>query len=173
MCRAYSSLWLYGSWYLGLRPRLVCGAPLALRAADGSWRWIGGVWGIFCAEGGWLVMNWEHWWIAMSVDVDRAYRLDGKVALVTGGASGIGAATARELTRAGASVWIADVNLPAAQALAGELTDARAIQMDVTSAASIAAVLDRIDRTGAAGHSGEQCGDWAGGRSGVDQRGGF
>jgi NAD(P)-dependent dehydrogenase (short-subunit alcohol dehydrogenase family) len=43
-------------------------------------------------------------------------------------------------------VWIADLNLPAAQALAGELADARAIQMDVTSAASIAAVLDRMDR---------------------------
>jgi NAD(P)-dependent dehydrogenase (short-subunit alcohol dehydrogenase family) len=83
----------------------------------------------------------------MSDGVDQPYRLDGKVALVTGGASGIGAATARELTRAGASVWIADVNLPAAEGLAGELTGARAIAMDVTSAASIGAALERIDRT--------------------------
>jgi NAD(P)-dependent dehydrogenase (short-subunit alcohol dehydrogenase family) len=81
----------------------------------------------------------------MSDGVDRAYRLDGKVALVTGGASGIGAATARELTRAGASVWIADVNLQAAEGLASELKGARAIEMDVTSAASIGAALDRID----------------------------
>jgi NAD(P)-dependent dehydrogenase (short-subunit alcohol dehydrogenase family) len=81
----------------------------------------------------------------MSDGVDRAYRLDGKVALVTGGASGIGAATARELTRAGASVWIADVNLQAAEGLASELKGARAIAMDVTSAASIGAALDRID----------------------------
>jgi 2-keto-3-deoxy-L-fuconate dehydrogenase len=81
----------------------------------------------------------------MSDGVDRAYRLDGKIALVTGGASGIGAATARELTRAGASVWIADVNLQAAEGLASELKGARAIAMDVTSAASIGAALDRID----------------------------
>jgi NAD(P)-dependent dehydrogenase (short-subunit alcohol dehydrogenase family) len=81
----------------------------------------------------------------MSDGVDRPYRLDGKVALVTGGASGIGAATARELTRAGASVWIADVNLQAAEGLASELKGARAIAMDVTSAASIGAALDRID----------------------------
>jgi NAD(P)-dependent dehydrogenase (short-subunit alcohol dehydrogenase family) len=80
----------------------------------------------------------------MSHDVDRPYRLDGKVALVTGGASGIGAATSRELTRAGASVWIADLNFEAAQGLAGELHGARAVRMDVTDAASIGAALDQI-----------------------------
>ena len=37
------------------------------------------------------------------------FDLTGKVAIVTGGASGIGAATARRLRRAGAEVWIADV----------------------------------------------------------------
>jgi NAD(P)-dependent dehydrogenase (short-subunit alcohol dehydrogenase family) len=80
----------------------------------------------------------------MSHDVDQPYRLDGKVALVTGGASGIGAATSRELTRAGASVWIADLNFEAALGLAGELHGARAIRMDVTDAASIGAALDQI-----------------------------
>jgi 2-keto-3-deoxy-L-fuconate dehydrogenase len=80
----------------------------------------------------------------MSVEVDRAYRLDGKVALVTGGASGIGAATARELTRAGARVWIADLNIAAAEALAGELEGVRAVVMDVTSAGSIAAAMEMI-----------------------------
>jgi 2-keto-3-deoxy-L-fuconate dehydrogenase len=80
----------------------------------------------------------------MSGDADRAYRLDGTVALVTGGASGIGAATARELTRAGARVWIADLNLAAAQELANELDGARAVAMDVTDAASIAGVMDAI-----------------------------
>ena len=34
------------------------------------------------------------------------FRLDGRLALVTGGASGIGEATAKELVRAGAFVWI-------------------------------------------------------------------
>ena len=80
----------------------------------------------------------------MSSDVDRPYRLDGKTALVTGGASGIGAATSRELTRAGAQVFIADLNLEAAEGLAGELHEARAIRMDVTQAASIGAALDQI-----------------------------
>jgi NAD(P)-dependent dehydrogenase (short-subunit alcohol dehydrogenase family) len=80
----------------------------------------------------------------MTHDVDRPYRLDGKVALVTGGASGIGAATSRELTRAGASVWIGDLNLEAAQALATELPAGRAIRMDVTDAASIGAALGQI-----------------------------
>lgn len=71
----------------------------------------------------------------------EAFRLDGKIALITGGASGIGAATCRELSRAGAQVVIADLNLPAAEALAAELPDAKAVQMDVTNAASIAAAL--------------------------------
>jgi len=74
----------------------------------------------------------------MSIDGEQPYRLDGKVALVTGGASGIGAATCRELTRGGARVLIADLNLAAAQALAGELEGAQAVEMDVTSAASVA-----------------------------------
>jgi 2-keto-3-deoxy-L-fuconate dehydrogenase len=73
-----------------------------------------------------------------------AFRLDGKIALVTGGASGIGAATCRELTRAGAHVIIADLNLPAAQSLAAELPNARAIEMDVTDAASIARAFSSI-----------------------------
>jgi 2-keto-3-deoxy-L-fuconate dehydrogenase len=82
----------------------------------------------------------------MSNEAAQPYRLDGKIALVTGGASGIGAATSRELTRAGAQVWIADVNLGAAQALAAELAGARAIEMDVTQAASVEAVRGAISR---------------------------
>ena len=73
------------------------------------------------------------------------FRLENKIALVTGGASGIGAATARELTRAGAHVVIADLNLPAAEALAAELPNARAIAMDVTDAASIARAFAGIE----------------------------
>jgi len=76
---------------------------------------------------------------------DQPYRLDGKVALVTGGGSGIGAATCRELARAGAEVIVADLNLAAAEALAKELAGSRAVEMDVTSAASIAAVAAKVD----------------------------
>jgi 2-keto-3-deoxy-L-fuconate dehydrogenase len=78
----------------------------------------------------------------------EAFGLNGKVALVTGGASGIGAATCRELDRAGASVVIADVNLDAAQVLASELQRATAVRMDVTDAVSVQEVargLGRLD----------------------------
>lgn len=73
-----------------------------------------------------------------------SFRLEKKIALVTGAASGIGAATARELTRAGAHVLIADLNLPAAQSLAAELPNAKAVAMDVTDADSIAATVKAI-----------------------------
>jgi NAD(P)-dependent dehydrogenase (short-subunit alcohol dehydrogenase family) len=74
----------------------------------------------------------------------ESFRLEKLVALVTGGASGIGAATASELARAGAHVLIADINLAAAEALASGLPNAMAIAMDVTGAASIAAAFERI-----------------------------
>jgi 2-keto-3-deoxy-L-fuconate dehydrogenase len=79
---------------------------------------------------------------------DGAFRLDGLNALVTGGGSGIGEATCRELARAGAFVWIADINLAAAEALAAKLENARAVRMDVTSTDSIneaAALLPGLD----------------------------
>jgi NAD(P)-dependent dehydrogenase (short-subunit alcohol dehydrogenase family) len=68
------------------------------------------------------------------------FDLSGKVAVVTGGASGIGAATARRLRRAGAAVLIAD--------LADAEADARAWgcdfrRTDVSDEAEIAAMLDR------------------------------
>lgn len=81
-----------------------------------------------------------------SSPVTEAFRLDGRHALVTGGASGIGEATARELARAGAHVWVADVNLAAAEALAGSLGSARALHLDVTSPDSIAAAVAQLDR---------------------------
>lgn len=72
------------------------------------------------------------------------FSLENKIALVTGGASGIGAATARELTRAGAHVLIADLNLPAAESLSAQLPNSKPIQMDVTDAASIAAAFATV-----------------------------
>lgn len=47
--------------------------------------------------------------------------LDAKVAIVTGGASGIGAATARLLAAAGATVVVSDLNEPAGREVAGEV----------------------------------------------------
>ncbi|MCU1224909.1 MAG: Short-chain dehydrogenase [Edaphobacter sp.] len=76
----------------------------------------------------------------------NTFHLENKIALITGGASGIGAATARELSRAGAHILIADINLLAAQTLAAELPHATAIAMDVTSSVSIAAAFTNISR---------------------------
>lgn len=74
----------------------------------------------------------------------EAFRLDGKHALVTGGASGIGQATCRELVSAGAHVYIADLNLAGAEALAGELGSSHPLQMDVTRPESIAAAFEHV-----------------------------
>jgi 2-hydroxycyclohexanecarboxyl-CoA dehydrogenase len=62
-------------------------------------------------------------------------RLEGRIALVTGGASGIGAATARRLAAEGARVAVADLDLDAARAVAGEV-DGLAVEMDVADAGS-------------------------------------
>ena len=58
-------------------------------------------------------------------------RLEGKRALVTGGASGIGAATARRLAAEGAEVVIGDINTDGANVVAGEIS-ATAARLDVT-----------------------------------------
>jgi len=77
---------------------------------------------------------------------DQPFRLDGRHALVTGGASGIGEATVKELARAGAFVWIADINSTAAEALAASLPAARALSMDVTQPRSIANAVAQLTR---------------------------
>ena len=77
-------------------------------------------------------------------DQSQSFRLDHRIALVTGAASGIGEATAKELSRAGAFVWIGDINLPAAEALTQALGNARAIHLDVTSPDSIAAAVAEV-----------------------------
>lgn len=76
----------------------------------------------------------------------QPFRLDGRHALVTGGASGIGEATVKELVRAGSFVYIADINFEAAKALAGVVGNARALQFDVTQPGSIAAAASQIAR---------------------------
>ena len=72
-------------------------------------------------------------------------RLEGKVAMVTGAASGIGRATARTLAREGAAVMCADINTEGAQetadAIAADGGTAAIVQLDVTDEAAVKAAL--------------------------------
>ena len=72
-------------------------------------------------------------------------RLADRTALVTGGASGIGAATCRRLAAEGARVAVTDVNLEGAQAVAGEVEGA-AFELDVRSTDSVAAAVEGAER---------------------------
>lgn len=73
----------------------------------------------------------------------------GRSAIVTGGGSGIGAAIGRALVEAGAHVTLGDIDLPAAERVAAELTAAgpgmaRAVHLDVTDAAAVQQVVDQV-----------------------------
>jgi len=75
-------------------------------------------------------------------------RLEGKSALITGSARGIGRAFAQAYIREGATVAIADIDLQRAQATAHELgPQAYAVEMDVTRQASIDAAIAEVVRT--------------------------
>ncbi|MCH7628191.1 MULTISPECIES: SDR family NAD(P)-dependent oxidoreductase [Novosphingobium] len=73
-----------------------------------------------------------------------ATRFDGKVVIVTGGAGGIGAATARLLTQRGAQVAVADIALERAEALAHQLPGAIAVALDLESEASTEAMVRTV-----------------------------
>jgi 2-keto-3-deoxy-L-fuconate dehydrogenase len=65
------------------------------------------------------------------------FRIDGRIALVTGGASGIGEQTSRVLTAAGAKVVIVDVDKARAERLAAELPGASCRIFDITDEAAV------------------------------------
>ncbi|WP_128291297.1 L-iditol 2-dehydrogenase [Afifella aestuarii] len=77
-------------------------------------------------------------------------RLEGKSAIITGSARGIGRAFAEAYVREGARVAIADINLDRAEETAAEIGEAAyAVPLDVTDQASIdAAVAQVLDRAG-------------------------
>lgn len=69
------------------------------------------------------------------------HRLEDKALIVVGAGTGIGAATARRLAAEGARVCVADINLPAAEAVAAEITslgrEAFAVAVDIADEASV------------------------------------
>ncbi len=76
--------------------------------------------------------------------MSAGHRFAGRVALVTGGASGIGYASARRLTAEGARVVIADVDAAAGERVAAENEPISFIACDVTSAADVELLIERI-----------------------------
>ena len=74
-------------------------------------------------------------------------KLSGTGALVAGGASGLGEATARMLAAAGANVVIADLNAEKGGALAAEL-DASFVEADVTDEAAVSAAVEQAAGAG-------------------------
>lgn len=69
--------------------------------------------------------------------------IKGQIALVTGGGSGLGAATARELANQGAQVAVLDVNAEGANAVAKEINGI-AIVCDITNAESVSQAIEEI-----------------------------
>lgn len=72
-------------------------------------------------------------------------KIEGQVALVTGGGSGLGAATAVALARAGAKVAVLDVSAEKAQAVAQQI-GGLALTGDITDTASVDAALDAVEK---------------------------
>jgi 2-hydroxycyclohexanecarboxyl-CoA dehydrogenase len=70
-------------------------------------------------------------------------RLEGRKALVTGGASGIGAAIVARLAAEGAEVWVGDVDAEGAERVAAE-TSGHPLELDVTDLDSARAAIESI-----------------------------
>lgn len=78
-----------------------------------------------------------------------AYRLDGKIAVVTGGAGGIGSVTSALLATRGAIVIVADIDPGRASAIANGIAGAESQAIDLADEISIAAAVeDIIERHG-------------------------
>lgn len=82
-----------------------------------------------------------------SDDVFRAFDLTGRVAVITGGASGIGEAAAETLAAVGANVVVADLNLEGAEATAKRIVTAGgtaiAHEVNISSKAEVDGLFDR------------------------------
>jgi 3-oxoacyl-[acyl-carrier protein] reductase len=72
--------------------------------------------------------------------------LGGKVAIVTGGGSGIGEAICKRLAADGAAVAALDISLPTAEATIAEIGAGLALEVDVSSSAAIDAAVATVER---------------------------
>jgi NAD(P)-dependent dehydrogenase (short-subunit alcohol dehydrogenase family) len=72
-------------------------------------------------------------------------RFEGRVAAVTGGGSGIGAAICRRLAEEGAIVAVLDLSVERAQEIADELPRAAAVGADVSDSASVEEAMSRVE----------------------------
>lgn len=85
----------------------------------------------------------------MQPDPTRAFRLDGRVVLITGASSGIGATLARAFAGAGAAVALVARRLERVEALAGTIAAsggrALAVALDVTDVAAIPAAFQQVE----------------------------
>ncbi|MBW2266953.1 MAG: SDR family oxidoreductase [Deltaproteobacteria bacterium] len=78
-----------------------------------------------------------------------AKRFEGKVVVITGAASGIGAATARRFASEGATLLLGDIDVEGAAVVGKECGDANVIATDVTRASEVDALLQTaVDRHG-------------------------
>src|SRR5277367_2439437 len=81
-------------------------------------------------------------------DIAHLLDLSGKVAIVTGAASGMGRETARYFAGAGASVVAADWNAAGAESIAAELNaagaKALAVTVDISNETSVIAMMDKV-----------------------------
>jgi NAD(P)-dependent dehydrogenase (short-subunit alcohol dehydrogenase family) len=75
----------------------------------------------------------------------ESFRVDGKIAIITGGGSGIGEATARALSQAGAQSLIVDVDDKRAGDVAASLPGARAFHCDITDEKQVSRLFEGID----------------------------
>ena len=80
------------------------------------------------------------------MSISKCSRLEGRVAVITGGGSGIGLATARRFADEGAKVVIGDMDATSGQAAADEV-GGTFIRTDVTSAADVAAMFKKAKDT--------------------------
>jgi NAD(P)-dependent dehydrogenase (short-subunit alcohol dehydrogenase family) len=78
--------------------------------------------------------------------MNAPFRIDGRTALITGGASGIGEATCRAMAAAGASIIIVDVDHQKAEALAADLPASRVLILDIADETEVAAAFAGIPK---------------------------